>query len=97
MKHIKQPFSAFALLFAITILTVMGCKRELEDLEPASFPTDPEVFIDGFSQGLNYGAFGGSKVTAFDTDTEVKYRGTACLFLSLFCCRRCRSGAGSPS
>jgi hypothetical protein len=41
----------------------------------ASFPTTPEVFIDGFSAGLNYGAFGGSKVTAFDVDTEVKYKG----------------------
>jgi hypothetical protein len=61
----------------LAILTVVSCKRELEDLEPATFPTTPEVFIDGFSAGLNYGAFGGSKVTAFDVDTEVKYKGSA--------------------
>ncbi|MFZ4633495.1 MAG: Ig-like domain-containing protein [Saprospiraceae bacterium] len=83
MKHTKKSFSALALLSAITFLTVVGCKRELEDLEPASFPTDPLVFIDGFSQGLNYGAFGGSKVTAFDTDTEVKYRGTTSMKFSV--------------
>ncbi|MBK7940238.1 MAG: hypothetical protein IPJ82_25550 [Lewinellaceae bacterium] len=77
MKNIKYTFSALAVLFTLTMLTVVGCKRELEDLEPASFPTTPEVFIDGFSAGLNYGAFGGSKVTAFDVDTDVKYKGTS--------------------
>ncbi|MDZ7636483.1 MAG: hypothetical protein U5L72_19490 [Bacteroidales bacterium] len=35
------------------------------------------MFIDGFSAGLNYAAFGGSKVTAFDVDTDVKYEGSA--------------------
>lgn len=77
MKNIKLQFSALALLALSVILTVLACKRDLEDLEPATFPTTPEVFIDGFSEGLNYGAFGGSKVTAFDVDTEVKYRGAA--------------------
>lgn len=83
MKHTKKSFSALALLSAITLLTVVGCKRELEDLEPATFPTTAEVFIDGFSEGLNYGAFGGSKVTAFDVDTEVKYRGTSSMKFSV--------------
>lgn len=77
MKHIKYNISAFVLLASLAILTVIACKRELEDLEPAEFPNTPEVFIDGFSAGLNYGAFGGSKVTAFDVDTEVKYKGSA--------------------
>ncbi|MCK6694370.1 MAG: Ig-like domain-containing protein, partial [Thermoanaerobaculia bacterium] len=73
----KHKFSVLALLTSLAILTVFSCKRELEDLEPATFPTTAEVFIDGFSAGLNYGAFGGSKVTAFDVDTEVKYKGSA--------------------
>lgn len=77
MKKIRYNISTFSLLASLAVLTVFGCKREFEDLEPAAFPTTPEVFIDGFSAGLNYGAFGGSKVTAFDVDTEVKYKGAA--------------------
>ena len=77
MNNMQRKISAFALLSSLAILTIVSCKRDLEDLEPAAFPTTPEVFIDGFSAGLNYGAFGGSKVTAFDVDTEVKYKGSA--------------------
>ncbi len=64
-----------ALLFA-ALFFVMGCERELEELELATFPTSAEVFIDGFPGDLNYAAFGGSDVGAFDVDTEVKYAGT---------------------
>jgi hypothetical protein len=77
MKHIPFKFSALVLLALLAVLTESACKRDLEDLEPAAFPATAEVFIDGFSAGLNYGAFGGSKVTAFDVDTEVKYQGSA--------------------
>ena len=65
-------------LFTLTaILFLSGCERDINTLEPASYPDVPEVFIDGFSAGLNYAAFGGSKVTAFDVDNDVKYKGTA--------------------
>ena len=37
---------------------------------------DPNVFIDDFSSGLNYAAFGGSAPKAFQVDTQVKYAGT---------------------
>jgi hypothetical protein len=77
MNSMQYKLTIAILLTTLAIMAVVGCKRELEDLEPATFPTTPEVFIDGFSAGLNYGAFGGSKVTAFDVDTEVKYQGTA--------------------
>ncbi|MDX2285451.1 MAG: hypothetical protein NW241_14895 [Bacteroidia bacterium] len=77
MKKMQYPASVYALLAALVLLTVAGCERELEDLEPAAFPTTPEVFIDGFSPGLSYAAFGGSKVTAFEVDNEVKYQGAA--------------------
>ena len=83
MQHITHKISAFALLTASVLLTMVGCKRDLADLEPAAFPTTPEVFIDGFSAGLNYGAFGGSKVTAFDVDTDVKYKGAASMKFSV--------------
>ncbi|MBS4035161.1 MAG: hypothetical protein KGZ85_11900 [Ignavibacterium sp.] len=61
----------------ISVLLLTGCERDPDLLEPAAYPDLPEVFIDGFSSGLNYAAFGGSKVTAFDVDKEVKYNGTS--------------------
>jgi hypothetical protein len=57
----------------ILAVLLMGCERELEDLRPATFPANPEVFIDGFSAGLNYSAFGGSVPTAFDVDNQVTW------------------------
>lgn len=50
-----------------------GCERELLDPQPAAFPDNPFVFIDGFSGGLNYAAFGGSNNKAFQVDNEVTY------------------------
>ncbi len=61
----------------IILLLISGCEREIDGLEPASFPTNPDVFIDGFSPGLNYAAFGGSVPTAFDVDREVAYNNSA--------------------
>lgn len=61
----------------ILFLLLLGCERELEDLSPVTFPANPEVFIDGFSAGLNYAAFGGSVPTAFDVDNKVTYNNSA--------------------
>lgn len=60
----------------ISALFFTSCERDINVLEPADYPVDPEVFIDGFSSGLNYAAFGGSKVTAFDVVSDIKYKGT---------------------
>ncbi|PHI21155.1 hypothetical protein CEQ90_03800 [Lewinellaceae bacterium SD302] len=70
--------SIYQLLSVLLIIGGLsfGCERDLEDLEPAEFPTNGDVFIDGFTGGMEYAAFGGSKVTAFDVDTEIKYEGT---------------------
>ena len=57
----------------IVAMLLMGCERDLDDLKPATFPVNPEVFIDGFSAGLNYSAFGGSVPTAFDVDNQVTW------------------------
>lgn len=58
------------------ILTIAACKPDDDLLKPASFPNNPLVFIDDFSGGLEYAAFGGSDVTAFDVDRDVTYGGT---------------------
>ena len=82
MKGIQHKISASILLTVLAMFAVVGCKRDLSELEPATFPTTAEVFIDGFSAGLNYGAFGGSKVTAFDVDRDVKSKSTASMQVS---------------
>jgi hypothetical protein len=58
-------------------LVLLGCERDLEDLSPVTNPANPLVFIDGFSAGLNYAAFGGSVPTAFDVDNRVTYNNSA--------------------
>lgn len=83
MKNNQNRYAVFALLTSLAALTIAGCKRDIEDLEPATYPTTAEVFIDGFSDGLAYAAFGGSKVTAFDVDTDVKYEGTASMVFAV--------------
>ena len=59
------------------ILFAFSCERDFDGLEPASFPTDADVFIDAFSGGLSYAAFGNSDVRAFQVDEDVVYEGSA--------------------
>lgn len=59
------------------MVLAFSCERELDDLQPAEYPSNPNVFIDGFSGGLEYAAFGGSVPTAFDVDNEVTYLNTS--------------------
>ncbi|MCU0358014.1 MAG: hypothetical protein MUE95_10575 [Cyclobacteriaceae bacterium] len=77
MKSIRLIYSRIA-LFGFIAFTLSNCERNLsEDVVFAKFSTNPTVFIDGFSAGLEYRPFDGSKLDAFAVDTEVKYRGTA--------------------
>ena len=76
MKKIGYSFFVIAGSL-ITLIWVSACRPDDSELTPAKFPTNPDVFIDGFSAGLNYAAFGGSDVRAFDVDQEVTYNQTA--------------------
>lgn len=60
-------------IVALLFFVLAGCERDLEDLAPAKYPSNPEVFLQAFSSGLQYSAFGGSVPTAFDVDKEVSY------------------------
>ena len=71
---IKFSFKNLILIFIACF--IVSCERDEAELEPATYPTTPEVFIDGFSAGLNYGAFGGSLPTAFQVDEETTYGNT---------------------
>lgn len=75
MKCNKSNYYLTALAAVLTL--AVGCERKVDELELATYPDTPEVFIDGFSTGLYYAAYGTSKVTAFSVDKEVKYKGTA--------------------
>ncbi len=77
MKSIKIISVRIALLGFISII-LSNCERNLSgDVDFAKFPSNPQVFIDGFSGGLEYFPFGGSKLDAFTVDTDIRYAGTA--------------------
>jgi len=75
MKKINAICSITALL--TILLVAVSCERKFDGLQLATYPTTPEVFVDGFSSGLYYSAYGTSKVTAFSVDYSAKYEGTA--------------------
>ncbi len=85
MKNRKFIYLRSTLLLSFVLILFSGCdddtwplSREVSDeIDFAKFGNNPEVFIDGFSGGLEYLPFEGSKLDAFSVDTEVKYAGTA--------------------
>lgn len=80
MKNERRKYSIVTLLLGLIMVISLGCERDFDfgdDAEFATYPINPEVFIDGFSGGLEYLPFAGSKLDAFSVDTEVKYAGEA--------------------
>ena len=71
-----RPLRRIALL---VLAPTLACERDLTSLDPATFPPEAEVFYDDFGRGLQYSAFGGSKVDALDIERDVVYRGSAAL------------------
>ncbi len=63
----------------VFLLGAAGCERDISVLEPAPFPPEAVVFDDGFGPGVQFSAFGGSKVDALDIEHDEVYRGTAAL------------------
>jgi len=77
MKTRKFSFYTIVLLIAVAMTTIVSCERELsDDATLAGFSTNGEIYIDGFTPGLNYYPFAGSYLEAFSVDTETKYAGT---------------------
>ena len=78
MKTRKNIHSKFILLIGLIFITVNSCERDFSDeVEFATYPTTPGVFIDGFVGGLDYFPFGGSFADAFSVDIDEKYLGSA--------------------
>ncbi|MFL1010551.1 Ig-like domain-containing protein [Flavisericum labens] len=77
MKTIKFDNIKFTFILALVFVS-LSCERDPSgDKELAGFSSDPNVFIDGFSGGLDYFPFGDSYFEAFSVDDEEKYDGTA--------------------
>ncbi|WP_223269178.1 MULTISPECIES: Ig-like domain-containing protein [unclassified Polaribacter] len=77
MKTTANQFKKITFL-AMLMIAIISCEREIsEDATVATFSASAEVFLDGFSGGLEYYPFADSKFTAFSVDTETKYQGAA--------------------
>jgi len=71
-------YSKVVVLMCAFLLLGTGCEREYSDqVDFATFPNNGNVFIDGFSGGLQYFPFDGSKLDAFSVDNGEKYKGDA--------------------
>ena len=78
MKTRKFIYLKITLLLVLIFSTSISCTRDLsDDAQLATYPKTAEVFIDGFSAGLGYGAFGNTLLTGFNVDSEVSYKGSA--------------------
>lgn len=55
----------------LLILITTGCERSVDGLEEADLSNNPNVFVDGFSGGLEYAVFQGAVLNAFQVDTDV--------------------------
>jgi len=80
MKITKFNYLRITFLLGLIFTFTVSCERDLSDeVEFATFPKTAEVFIDGFSGGLEYLPFSGSKLDAFAVDDVTKYDGTAAM------------------
>lgn len=66
-SHTPIYLAIFLLLF------VWGCERSVSGLEEAPNSDNPDVFLDTFSDGLNYAAFDGSVLEAFQVVEDETY------------------------
>ena len=68
-------------LVLMSLLLILGCQNEDSDLRDidvtVSQNTNPDVFIDTFSGGLDYAAFAGSDYLGFQVDNDVAYNGSS--------------------
>lgn len=80
MKKNKYIYSKILLFLGLILSVIVGCDRNpSDDVEFATFPNTADVFIDGFTGGLDYFPFEGSYFEAFTVDKETKYKGSAAM------------------
>ena len=74
INNMKRLFTASL----VTLIVFAGCQRSTDGLSEPTLSNNPEVFMDGFSAGLEYFPYndGYAKLDAFQVDTDVTYNGT---------------------
>lgn len=78
MKNIQFNNTHIKMLFALLFITFISCERDLsDDAVLAGYPTNGDIFLDGFTGGLNYAPYSGSYLEAFTVDTDTKYDGAS--------------------
>jgi Bacterial Ig-like domain (group 2) len=76
MKTIIKNFKPlFTILMMVIVIS--GCENDSSDFDEATNSTNPDVFIDTFSAGLNYAAFSNTVLTAFQVDYDVTYNNSS--------------------
>jgi hypothetical protein len=77
MKKINSMYKVTISFMLLLMLFIAGCKkRDITDLQNASYAKTAEVFIDGFTGDLAYAAFSGSDVKAFQVDNKETFNDT---------------------
>jgi hypothetical protein len=76
MNRNKITTLSLGIVFILLMMNT-GCERSVDSLEEATYPANPDVFIDGFSGGLEYAVFTGTVPEAFQVDEDVTYDGSA--------------------
>jgi len=80
MKTRKYIYTKIAFLLGFIFIVTVSCERDLSsEAELAGYSKAGDVFIDGFTGGLDYYPFGDSYFKAFTVDAETKYDGTAAM------------------
>ncbi len=72
LNNMKRIFSASL----VALIVFAGCERSVDGLSQPTLTQNPQVFIDGFSSGLDYLPFGDSKLDAFTVDEETTFDGS---------------------
>ncbi len=80
MKELNLTIMTRSLYAGLLVIFLMaGCERSVDGLSEPSLTNNPDVFIDGFSSGLEYFPYddGFAKLDAFQVDTEVTFDNSA--------------------
>lgn len=73
MNYTNKTLATVVCAGCVLFLALAGCERSVDGLEKPGFSENPDVFIDGFSSGLEYYPFEGSKLDAFSVDENDFY------------------------
>ena len=79
----RGSYSLIITVLLAVVLAFNGCKRDLDLLSPATYPSDAEIFTDGFGPGVQFESFGDAKLDALQISTDEKYDGTSSLKITV--------------